>query len=509
MSGWLSSAVGDAVDLEFCLNGDGYLNLSNLEDDLVSFMPANLPNANLYVLNFNCTSDGVCGSSTGVSVSGSSNQSGIYKQGEAIGLAISKVLQTTGKSKAILVGHSMGGVACREYLQNDEHWGSTTHRVAKLLTSGSPHVGFDLGSKVFKDAGAFVGIDTDSEAVRDLKNRHTGFLEWVPGVFFWGGIEDQDYMYDDIFYWHNVDVNANGDSGDNIVGLNERNMPTDLEFSALWDTYDLVVTPSAASYNYTGETSGGENLCSVLESGWNGQFHCESWGWDVPGGTTLGHNELPEQLVETLWALDEADDYVNSYDVEQGVVYTGFITPQADDGPYLDDWDDCVITVSESTLLTITASFSETAQGSNMYVYDLASGQYIETLTQVSADEFLEVNVGPGEYIIEFNGHVNEVDLFGQYWFIFDVSGTSSIHQQQCLGASIFPNPSTGFVSIRSCLGEASPPIQVYNVMGSLVWEGRAQSSGLLDLGFLYPGRYNVRIESCGTMHTLPLLMID
>jgi pimeloyl-ACP methyl ester carboxylesterase len=81
MSGWLSSAVGDAVDLEFCLNGDGYLNLSNLEDDLVSFMPANLPNANLYVLNFNCTPDGVCGSSTGVSVSGSSNQSGIYKQG--------------------------------------------------------------------------------------------------------------------------------------------------------------------------------------------------------------------------------------------------------------------------------------------------------------------------------------------------------------------------------------------------------------------------------------------
>ncbi len=507
MSEWLSTAVGDAVDLEFCLNGDGYLSSSDLDDDLVSFMPANLQPTNLYVLNFNCTSGGVCSSLS--SVNGYSNQSGIYKQGEAIGMAISKVLQSTGKSKVILVGHSMGGVACREYLQNEEHWGTTTHRVAKLLTSGSPHVGFDLGSKIFKDGGLFQGIDTDSEAVRDLKNRHTGFLEWVPGVFFWGGQEDQDYMYDDIFYWHNVDCNSNGIVGETVVGLNERNMPNDLEFSSLWDTYDLVVTPDAASYNYTGESSGGENLCSVLSNGWNGEFHCESWGWNVPGGITLGHNELPEQLIETLWALDEADDYDNSYDVEQGLVYTGFITPQADNGPYMDDWDDYILTTSESGTLTVTASFSDEALGSDMYIYNVSNGQYIESVSQVAADEFLEVNVGPGQYIIEFSGNVSEEDLLGQYWFMCEVSDLSAVHGPECPSASIFPNPSTGFVSIGSRHGAASQPIQVYDVLGALVWKGLAQGSEPVDLCLLEPGRYMVRMEACGTKRTLPLLIMD
>ena len=507
MSEWLSTAVGGAVDLEFCLNGDGYQSISDLEDDLLSFMPAILQPANLYIVNFNCTSGGTCSSAS--SVSGYSNQSGIYKQGEAIGMAISKVLQSTGKSKVILVGHSMGGVACREYLQNEEHWGAASHRVAKLLTSGSPHVGFDLGSKIFKDGALLQGIDTDSEAVRDLKNRHTGFLEWVPGVFFWGGLEDQDYMYDDIFYWHNVDCNSNGVVGETVLGLNERNMPNDLEFSSLWDTYDLVVTPEGASYNFTGEYSGGENLCSVLSNGWNGEFHCESWGWDVPGGVTLGHNELPEQLLETLWALDEADDYVNSYDVDEGVVYTGFITPQADNGPYLDDWDDYLLTVSESGTLTVTASFSEEALGSDMYVYNVATGQYIASLSQVAADEFLEVGVGPGQYIVEFSGNVSEDELLGQYWFMCEVSQPSAVQGPECPRASMFPNPSTGFVSVGTRLGDAPQPIEIYDLRGSLVWEGSAQGSEPLDLGSLEPGRYMVRTEACGRQHTLPLLMMD
>ena len=507
MSEWLSTAVGGAVDLEFCLNGDGYQSISDLEDDLLSFMPAILQPANLYIVNFNCTSGGTCSSAS--SVSGYSNQSGIYKQGEAIGMAISKVLQSTGKSKVILVGHSMGGVACREYLQNEEHWGAASHRVAKLLTSGSPHVGFDLGSKIFKDGALFQGIDTDSEAVRDLKNRHTGFLEWVPGVFFWGGLEDQDYMYDDIFYWHNVDCNSNGMVGETVLGLNERNMPNDLEFSSLWDTYDLIVTPEGASYNFTGEYSGGENLCSVLSNGWNGEFHCESWGWDVPGGVTLGHNELPEQLLETLWALDEADDYVNSYDVDEDVVYTGFITPQADNGPYLDDWDDYLLTISEGGTLTVTASFSEEALGSDMYVYNVATGQYIASLSQVAADEFLEVGVGPGQYIVEFSGNVSEDDLLGQYWFMCEVSQPSTVQGAECPGASVFPNPSTGFVSVGTRLGDAPQPIEIYDLRGSLVWEGSAQGSEPLDLGSLKPGRYMVRTEACGRQHTLPLLMMD
>ena len=40
--------------------------------------------------------------------------------------------------------------------------------------------------------------------------------------------------------------------------------------SSLWDTYDLIVTPEGASYNFT--EYWGENLCSVLSNGWNVNF---------------------------------------------------------------------------------------------------------------------------------------------------------------------------------------------------------------------------------------------
>ena len=267
----------------------------------------------------------------------------------------------------------MGGVASREYLQNNVHWETNSHRVAKLVTSGSPHIGVYFATSLWKEIGDyFQDIDVNSEAVRDLKNQHTGFLSWVPGVFFWGGEESQDYMYDDIFYWHNVDVNCNGQIGDNIIGLNERSFFDDLEYSCLWDTFDNVVVAGDGDYNWEGENSGGENLCSVLEFGFGGGYHCEDWGWDVPGtgSFTGGHEELPKQLIETLWALDEPDDYSKSYEIEYNTWYAGFITPQAENAPYFVDYDDYIISVPNGGgVLTINAEFLEGVDGDEFYLY--------------------------------------------------------------------------------------------------------------------------------------------
>jgi pimeloyl-ACP methyl ester carboxylesterase len=46
----------------------------------------------------------------------SSNESAIHKQGYALKKCIEAVLYSTEKNKVILVGHSMGGLAIREYL---------------------------------------------------------------------------------------------------------------------------------------------------------------------------------------------------------------------------------------------------------------------------------------------------------------------------------------------------------------------------------------------------------
>ena len=58
--------------------------------------------------------------------------------------------KNTGKTKVILVGHSMGGLAAREYLQGlarfDENSSRISYRddVAQLITVGTPHNGADI-----------------------------------------------------------------------------------------------------------------------------------------------------------------------------------------------------------------------------------------------------------------------------------------------------------------------------------------------------------------------------
>ena len=501
MSEWLESALGGAIDLEFCLNADGSLTTSDASDDIESFIPGNLEAAHQYIINFNCSPSGNCASSGSLS---QSNQAGIYKQAEAIGMAIDEILDATGCSKVILLGHSMGGVACRQYLQNNDHWQGTTHRVAKLVTSGSPHVGFDLGSKLGKWPGVFEGIDTDSEAMRDLKNEHTGFLTSTPGVFFWGGEEDQDYMYDDIFYWWNVDVNCNGNTGEQVTGLNERNMYTDLEFASLYDTYDLVVSDASADVNFTGETTGGEDLCAVLNLGWNGDYHCESWGWDVPGGVTLGHNELPEQLTETLWALDEADDYINSYEVNLNQWYTGFLTPQSTssdgyngyNGPYASDWDDFIVSVpSGGGTLTVSAEFDGVAEGADLLIYEVNSGEYIASIASVGAFETLNTTVTGGEYIIEFNHEVSSADAFGQYFFQATLNQTNSVEEEGLSDVlfTVWPNPATDIIQFNTSLPSSSSRcIELFDAQGKKMYEMMNTSKTSIDVSSFPKGSYTL-----------------
>ena len=50
---------------------------------------------------------------------------------------IDKVKGTNAQDKVILIGHNMGGLAAREYLQSSSY----DHDVAKLITVGTPHRG--------------------------------------------------------------------------------------------------------------------------------------------------------------------------------------------------------------------------------------------------------------------------------------------------------------------------------------------------------------------------------
>lgn len=69
------------------------------------------------------------------------------------------ILATTGKSKMICVGHSMGGLACRSYLSY-----ARNPRVSQIITVGTPHLGSPLASL----RTAFISV-IDSTGARILQ----------------------------------------------------------------------------------------------------------------------------------------------------------------------------------------------------------------------------------------------------------------------------------------------------------------------------------------------------
>jgi len=417
METFLEPALGAMRDLDFCLNNDWSDYSSNMSNDVESFIPTNLGNYNLYKIDFNCDPVGQCwigGSSY------NSNQSAITKQGKAIGMAVDKIINATGKSKVILIGHSMGGLAIREYLQNEIHWLDSSHNIAKLITVGTPHCGTDIelgGTDFIFDL--FSSIEATSEAIRDLRSRYDiGTSNISPGSYLWDGYESQSYMNDNtISSWDNVDVNCNGYTYEDIIGINHKSIYSSVEYASIRDVDDFVVTSSNVGWGWSDDYSAGEDFCSVL-SHWSGEEdrHCESWGIDV-FGLDGGHSALAEANIQNLWALDEPDDYDRAYLVELNIQYAGFITPQASNGPYTNDFDDYKIYIPEQGVLNINASFNDGSEGDIFSLYDLSLESTINVVYNVTSSETMSTEVTPGYYIIEFYGSETESEGFSQYFF--------------------------------------------------------------------------------------------
>lgn len=185
------------------------------------------------------------------------NESAIWKEGIALDSVIKHVLLATGRDKVILVGHSAGGLVAREYLQRTDAEGhhirwvypneQDGHRVAKLVTIGTPHLGSNFAEwpwRVAPDSsnengqtGARVS-NLNSEMIRDLRYQYN---EDTRGLYLFGGneadIESQ--------WFHNHDVDCNGSETDNIIGISDwntqrdnPNMPLPSDADYLWITSD-------------------------------------------------------------------------------------------------------------------------------------------------------------------------------------------------------------------------------------------------------------------------------
>ena len=298
-----NGGAGDGSRIDICLNSDNDNTVSNMATD-INYYYNSLLNVNndVFVINFNVSNQ-------------NSSQSAITKQGEAVGFAIQQVLSRTGADKIILMGHSMGGLAIREYLQNPIHWHYSTHHVAKLVTNATPHGGSDSGTILNT---AFLGYDQRSEAVRDLRTSYPKTLIYNQhnGVYLFGGDETLDYIHKDAasnflgLTYRNLDVNCNGQEGDHILGLNERDLHDDIPFANIIGTYfgtatDQIVSNQSANLNniYTGSSVNDIFIKDVTDS-----------EYSFPQELTW-HSSLAKQKVLNMLALDEPSTFDFAYQV--------------------------------------------------------------------------------------------------------------------------------------------------------------------------------------------------
>lgn len=297
--------------LDYCLNSDGNQAIaqvyatSNWRSDIGDYN-LRLDPSDLYVINFDTCP-----------LSGGSNRSAAVKQGYAVGLAVARILAVTGSDKVILMGHSMGGLAIREYLQTTSHWATNDnrHHVAKVVTVGTPHGGSNFGSGdlnfflYLASLGTIDKYDEQSEAVRDLR---TDYKTNYPGVYLFGGHESSTYIRQGSFgSYYNLDVNCNGRAGDLIQGLNQKAIYTDLD-------YAMVVGNGYGTFGDGVVTTPNQNLNNFYTINapvfYHNSFHTST---------------IKEAIFQELFALDEPDRLDKAYTVGFNETYVGLLTVQA------------------------------------------------------------------------------------------------------------------------------------------------------------------------------------
>ena len=340
--GHLDSRWGPKQIFEANLNADGR-STCTIEGD-VSIRTSSLSDGSLFAVNFDL----------GSSSASPSNESAIIKQGRALKAAIAEIMDATGEEKIVLVGHSMGGLAIREYLQRRDPSGKPRwwldpnhkegHHVAKVVTYGTPHWGtnFSWENLVFPSARdqreetrpkvPYVS----SEAVRDLRRSYENDpASGAQGRYLYGGSEG--WSVDLLLGWENTDVNCDGDENDVVTGIAETNSQG-FQFPL----------PKNISYTWLTSSCDGGNLfnpqeCSNVTPGdgvvrLQDQFISSSDGQPYPVGLadtlkrSFYHSNEPDDISGVLRGLDEPDSRKTAYQIPQnqqsGHFIDGILTAQ-------------------------------------------------------------------------------------------------------------------------------------------------------------------------------------
>ncbi len=445
---YLRSNLGLTISptlLTYDLNCDGNNATAQILMDVCQINTGTIGNYDVYVVDFE-----VNGNNTKYKYS---NQASATKQGYALKYAIERVLAATGADRVSLLGHSMGGLAIREYAQNPIHYqdNDKQHHIAKIATIGTPHGGSNQGS-LNLNLGSLFGKDEFSEAGRDLK---TTTLNGKSGVYLFGGYENAATLGNGYF---NYDIDNNGRTGDLIVGLNQRPFPENIDAACVIGGIDsdLVVTTKSQNLN---------NIYPVIWAkvfNYNCQF------------TETCHTEEPKMAFsEMVQALDEPYKLLTS--LKQGVSTKGIFAKEIQDAN-IDD-DEYYIYVSEKGKINVTFNGVPSAQ-TLIRFYDIENRQmfFQQNITNVNftidADK-------PGFYKILLHGETpNSISTyFVKYTFTPTpppIVVTSTTPTKPTVSA-LYPNPNNGSFWVESSSNITS--IDIFDQLGNLLQSTEAQSN--------------------------------
>lgn len=479
---------------DFCLNADNNNTTTNKNfyptagADIAAF-ESFVQNGDYFYVNFNVNPNGAVGTTV------LSNQSAIAKQGAAVKVAVQRVMEVTGKDKVILVGHSMGGLASREYIQNSYNWqADNQHHVAKLVTLGTPHGGSNASDNLL----AFMtGTDVSSEAIRDLKT--TYYYSGEPGHFLFGGLEVQnsssmnDNSYSPDFY--NSDINCNGIVGENIQGLNQKPIDNLIDFSCVigritntWGTNittdGVVEEPSSNMNTYlTGLTYPAKI------------FYFNS-GWDL----IENHTELPGYPYQQMQGLDEPNFKELAYGIQTNKNYIGYTTVQNPTGAD-NDYFKFTVTANVNAAVSVSSIITSSMNGTILNSAGTAIGA-----SQNNSGNTISFTrtLTPGDYFLKLTS-TNPTNTNYQTPYQFNISTTLSADDTSFESFVFYPNPVKDILHLDNIpLTKAS----IYSVLGQLIDTKSFENatSNTLDLSNLESGIYLIVLENDSQQKTIKVI---
>lgn len=479
---------------DFCLNADNNNTTTNKNfyptagADIAAFESL-VQDGDYFYVNFNVNPNGAVGTTV------LSNQSAIAKQGAAVKVAVQRVMEVTGKDKVILVGHSMGGLASREYIQNSENWqADNQHHVAKLLTLGTPHGGSNASDNIL----AFMtGTDVSSEAIRDLKT--TYYYSGEPGHYLFGGLEIQnsssmnDNSYTPDFY--NSDINCNGIVGENIQGLNQKSIDHFIDFSCVIGRITNAFGSNITTDGVVPEPSSNMNTYLTGLTYPAKLFYFNS-GYDI----IENHTELPGYPYQMMQGLDEPNYKELAYVIETNKNYIGYTTVQNPTGADNDYFKFTVSDVVEATI-DVSSIVTSTMNGSILDATGTAIGA-----NQNNSGNTLSFTrtLTPGDYFLKLTS-TSPTNTNYQTPYQFNITTTLSADDTSFETFVFYPNPVKDILYLNNIsLTKAS----VYSVLGQLIDTKSFENSSnnTLDFSNLESGIYLVVLENDSQQKTIKVI---